>query len=303
MRETEVSIGGIHGRLLEHGEHAPNLVIISGGSGPIDMDGNTAVCTADTLKILANLLATQHVSVFSYNKCGALGNDWSPYESSVNIWTYVANLLMFANYFKNKFCNIYFCGHSEGGIVSIVASCFFKCEGLICINTPGRPMGALLKEQLRNNLGISDENIDLGISIIDSISSGDEVQKELPDFMANLFRNTLHNYYGSVFCLDPCFFLSKFSRRSLLIQGERDLQVSIDDAQHLFNASKFGEKVLFPKMNHTLRDVADDFKANIDAYCDSSLPLTAGLAPCLGSFLLNQSVLSERSYADLPYNN
>ena len=60
----------------------------------------------------------------------------------------------------------------------------------------------------------------------------------------------------------------------LIVQGERDIQISAADAKLLAAAQPKARLVLIPAMNHVLKDVAsDDRAANLATYADSSLPV------------------------------
>ena len=58
----------------------------------------------------------------------------------------------------------------------------------------------------------------------------------------------------------------------MIVQGERDIQVSTTDAKDLAEAQPKAKLVLIPAMNHVLKDVgSDDRAANIATYADPSL--------------------------------
>jgi hypothetical protein len=64
------------------------------------------------------------------------------------------------------------------------------------------------------------------------------------------------------------------------------MQVSKADAQALAAAQPKAKLVLIPRMNHVLKDVdSDDRAANFATYSDSSLPIDAGIADAIVSFV------------------
>ena len=72
----------------------------------------------------------------------------------------------------------------------------------------------------------------------------------------------------------------------LIVQGERDLQVSVADAKRLAAAQPGAKLVLLPTMNHVLKDVAsDDRAANFATYSDASLPVDPGLVAAIAAFV------------------
>ncbi len=63
-----------------------------------------------------------------------------------------------------------------------------------------------------------------------------------------------------------------------LLQGLRDLQVTMSDAQLLKKADPAATLVMLSNVNHVLKSVAsDDRGANVATYSDPSLPLAPGV--------------------------
>ena len=70
----------------------------------------------------------------------------------------------------------------------------------------------------------------------------------------------------------------------LIVQGERDIQVSVADAKALAAAQPAAKLVLVPAMNHVLKDVAaDDRAANLATYADPSLAGRRGLVDAIAA--------------------
>ena len=62
---------------------------------------------------------------------------------------------------------------------------------------------------------------------------------------------------------------------SLIIQGDNDLQVTLNDAKLLSASSKKSKLVVIEKMNHVLKIIDNsDKSANLAAYNDPSLPIS-----------------------------
>jgi len=85
---------------------------------------------------------------------------------------------------------------------------------------------------------------------------------------------------------DPASLAASLKLPLLILQGERDLQVSVADAKKLAAAQPKARLVLLPAMNHVLKDVAtDDRAANFATYADSSLPVDPGLVDAIAAFV------------------
>jgi hypothetical protein len=71
------------------------------------------------------------------------------------------------------------------------------------------------------------------------------------------------------------------------MQGKRDIQVAVADAERLKQAAPRAGLVLLPDTNHVLKTVSsDDRRANGATYADRSLPLAPGVVDAVVSFVM-----------------
>lgn len=74
----------------------------------------------------------------------------------------------------------------------------------------------------------------------------------------------------------------------LVLQGQRDLQVSKMDAHLLKQAASQATLVLLPDVNHVLKSVkSDDVGANAATYADPGLPLAPGVVDAIADFMIS----------------
>ena len=71
----------------------------------------------------------------------------------------------------------------------------------------------------------------------------------------------------------------------LIVQGGRDLQVPVTDAQRMAAANPAAKLVILPDLNHVLKDVGEGAPANLAAYRDPALPLGKGVAEAIADFI------------------
>jgi hypothetical protein len=75
----------------------------------------------------------------------------------------------------------------------------------------------------------------------------------------------------------------------LILQGQRDLQVTEADARSLKEADRKATLVLLPDTNHVLKPVAsDDRNANLATYQDANLPLARGVVDTIADFIIGR---------------
>lgn len=85
---------------------------------------------------------------------------------------------------------------------------------------------------------------------------------------------------------DPAVVVKAYKGPVLIIQGRKDLQVALTDAERLKAARPDANLLLFDQMNHVLKNVTGTDKAdNFKTYNDPTLPLTPGLASAIAIFV------------------
>jgi pimeloyl-ACP methyl ester carboxylesterase len=155
----------------------------------------------------------------------------SDYAGDVHAWVKVIREQ------TNVHC-VWVAGHSEGGLVALASSrnpdglC-----GLILLASPGRPFGDVLREQLRLALG-SGAMLQRATSTIRALEAGRyPAVDDLHPTLQQLFAPSMQGFLISMFSYDPARLIAEFHKPILILQGERDLQVSVADAKRLKQAA------------------------------------------------------------------
>ena len=285
--------GPLAGTLLRTpGTQGPVALIIP-GSGPTDRDGNNPFgLRAASYRLLAEGLFHQGVNTVRIDKRGMFGSAAAVDDpNAVIIADYVADTDAWVKAIRAATgapC-VWLIGHSEGGLVALAAAQQVNnlC-GLVLVAAAGRPMGDVLKSQLRANpanaplIGAAD-------AAIDQLAAGQKVDvSALPPPLLPLFHPVVQDFLISAFALDPAKLAAGVRLPLLIVQGDRDLQVAVEDAEKLKAANPLAVLKIMPNVNHVLKDVASDNPAdNLAAYTNADLPLAKGLAATIAAFVLN----------------
>ncbi|NVN03925.1 MULTISPECIES: alpha/beta hydrolase [Asaia] len=267
------------------------IVLIIPGSGPTDRDGNSPLgVRAAPYKLLAEGLAGQGIGSVRIDKRGMFGSlSAVSNANAVTIDDYVHDIGAWVDVIRARTgvrC-VWLLGHSEGGLVALEAAS--KVEhlcGLILVATAGRPLGDVLKEQLRAN----PSNMALLVAAdhaIDELSAGRRVDTmNLPTVLTPLFNPAVQDFLISAFRLDPAVLAAKIAKPVLIVQGQRDLQISVADAGRLKQAAPHATLVTLPDANHALKQVSsDDRSANLATYGAENLPLALGVVDDIARFV------------------
>ena len=288
--EAPGSNGPLRGTMVLPAKDAPIILMIP-GSGPTDRDGNSPLgVRAAPYRLLAEGLEGQGIGSVRIDKRGMFGSQGAVTDANaVTIDDYVRDTGAWIDAIRARTgarC-VWLLGHSEGGLVALAAAT--KVDhlcGLILVATAGRPLGDVLKEQLHANpanaplLGAADH-------AIDELSAGRRVDAaKLPPALAPLFNPAVQGFLVSTFALDPAVLAGKIAKPLLIVQGQRDLQVSVTDAQRLKQAAPRATLVTLPDTNHVLKQVgSDERSANLATYAATDLPLAPGVVDGIARFV------------------
>jgi uncharacterized protein len=283
-------LGPLKGTMLSPGSGVPMALIVP-GSGPTDRNGNNPLgVKAATYRLLAQGLAARGIGSVRIDKRGMFGSRGAVLDgNAVTIDDYVTDTESWIAAIRKQtgVACVWVIGHSEGGLVAL-ASAQKPADicGLVLIATAGRPLGEVLRDQLRANPANA-PILDQAMAAIDALEAGKRVDaSQLNPVLLPLFAPQVQGLLISVFAYDPAKLIAKVGKPVLILQGERDLQVSVADAQRLKQADPAAKLVLLPDTNHVLKTVtSDDRQANTATYADPNLPLAPGVLDAVASFI------------------
>lgn len=289
VSEQDISVGALHGAYINAGSGTPIALIVP-GSGPTDRDGNQGkALQSNVCKHLAYQLADKGISTVRVDKRGMYSSAEAGNPNAVTLEIYTKDYRDWIDAIKAKSSAkcIYLLGHSEGGLMVSSAAVGRKdvC-GLILVSTPGRPLGTILREQLKANPA----NFFLlkqALAAITKLENGQHVDtKKMNRALLPLFRDSVQDYWISILVVDPASMAAKAKQRTLIVQGGNDLQVSIKDAELLAEATD-GDLVIFGKVNHVLKNAPRDRRGNLKIYNKPDLPVADGVITAVADFMLS----------------
>ena len=282
--------GPLEGTYVNAGKQAP-VVLIVPGSGPTDRDGNNpAGITAAPYRLLAEALAGRGVSTVRIDKRGLFGSKAAIADpNKVTIADYATDVHSWIAAIRHETgaqC-VWVLGHSEGALIALAAAQQPRdmC-GVILVSGAGRKLSDVIREQLRSNPANAPV-LDSAMDALDKLERGEHVDvTNMNPALLGLFRPQVQDFLIDDFRHDPAKLASAVTLPMLIVQGERDIQVSVADAKALAAAQPKAKLVLVPAMNHVLKDVAtDDRAANVATYADPSLPVDETLVDAIAGFV------------------
>jgi pimeloyl-ACP methyl ester carboxylesterase len=282
--ETPIRIGNIDAVLTTPpGVERPPVALLIAGSGSTDHDGNGPQAKPATLKKLADQLAERKIATLRYDKRGAGG--WKPEfgkPEDFRFKDYVDDAVSLVNYLKNggKFARVVVAGHSEGGLVAILAAQQVQIDRLVLLVTAARRQGDLLKAQLEKRQ-IPPDILDPVVKAIDSIMAGQIVD---PPPRGLAIAPSMQPSLASALTVDPIDPLKSIARPTLIVGGGHDVQVARLDFVALSAASPLAKTIWLPDMNHVLVDVTDE-SDNLAAYNQPERAIDPAMIDAVATFI------------------
>lgn len=284
--------GNIHGRLMLPASGTPcPVVLIIAGSGPTNMDGNTIGTSFEnnSLKMLAEGLAANGIATVRYDKRG-IGEsiEAGTKEEELRFEHYIDDAAAWATMLgcDDRFTSVTIAGHSEGSLIGMVAAQKSNAvDNYISIAGCGRVAYEVIEEQLRQQpQQIQDEAAKINKELI----AGHTVEN-VPGYFAALYRKSVQPYLISWFRYDPAKEIAKLKIPVLIVQGDKDIQVGVKEAETLRMARIMSSYCIIENMNHILKHCeSTDQLIQLQSYQSPDMPIKSELIENIVRFITAQ---------------
>jgi pimeloyl-ACP methyl ester carboxylesterase len=281
--------GDIHGKLmLPDGSTPCPVVLIIAGSGPTDMNGNSigTGMTNNSLLFLAQELAAKGIATVRYDKRGigkstAAGSK----EEDLRFDHYIDDAAAWSDKLGSdaRFNKVIIAGHSEGSLIGMVAATRSKAvKAYISIAGCGSPAYEILEKQLQSQpVQIQQESA----AICKELREGRTVE-QVPFYFTALYRRSVQPYLISWFNYNPAVEIASLDIPVLIIQGDRDIQVGVEEAEKLHAAQPASALHIIKDMNHVLKQCdTNDAMTQMAIYGNPDLPVKSELVTQIIEFI------------------
>lgn len=280
-------LGPLQGEVIAV-QGARHAVVIIPGSGPTNRDGNTpsSGMRSDLYRLLAEGLAVAGVASIRIDKRGMFGSVEAIADANdVTVRAYAEDTAAWVARAADLAPCVWLAGHSEGGLVSLVAAqdppdalC-----GLILLATPGRPVGRLMVEQVARNPGAAPFVEELTSIVADIEAGAPRPVEQISPALQPLFAEGVRDYMLDLFSWDPAALGAGWDGPALIVQGGADIQVGAEDARLLAQAMPQAERLDLPEATHMLKP--DQPGDPLATYREPDIALDPGLVPGIVGFL------------------
>ncbi len=259
------------------------LGIIVAGSGATDRNGNSrGALRSDLYLQLAWRLAERGIATLRYDKRG-LGSTAGAFDPAASTYgDFAGDLRAAAETVRldSRFSDIVILGHSEGAsLATMAANDGAPVQGVALLAGMGRPFLDVLRGQLAEQL---DEETMAAFDAAMARYLAGEDPREVPSALRVFFVPVNQRFMQSAVAFDPTGELARVNVPVLIVQGETDFQIGVEDAELLRAARPDAKLVLIPEANHVFKHAPSRSRLTQTAqYSDPSLPIVPQLVDAI----------------------
>ena len=284
LQSTDIEINKwVEGTLLMPNSNSkPDLAIIIAGSGPTDRNGNQNTLKNNSLKKLAIALAESQIASFRYDKRTVKQIQMGKLEKKISFDHFVDDAKACIDHFKDNpnFSKIYIIGHSQGSLVGILAA-EDNAEGFISLAGAGQNIGDVLIEQVDKTAPYFTEAT---TTVVTKLKDG-KTTNDYPKELSNMFNEELQKFMISWMQYNPTEEIKSLNMPVLIINGTKDLQVSVDEAKLLATANSKAKLKIIENMNHVLFEIEGSDLENSKSYNEAFRPISPELIKSIVTFI------------------
>ena len=259
------------------------LVIFIHGSGNVDRNGNQARVNikANYIKQLADSLNVRGIAFYRYDKRNSTEENVKFMMDDLDFYRFVddANLAIAKFKNDNRFSSITLIGHSQGSLVAMLAS-QEDVNKYVSLAGISEDMGDFIINSYKQ---VSEDMSAMAKEQIDELKETGTIETVNPA-LAHLFSKQNQPFFITWMAYNPSVEINKLEIPVLIINGAKDLQVKVEEANKLHEAKPNSELVIIENMNHTLKTIEKD-EDNLKSYYSPEYPLSEELIQTLEAFI------------------
>lgn len=268
--------------LLPNAIENPVLAIIISDYGPTDRNGNQNFSKHNSLKKLATSLTNNGIATFRYDKRTSKQLKTGQLNPDTLFDDFVLDAKSVLSFFKaqNYFSKLYIIGHGQGSLVGMLAI-NPSVSGFISISGSGKNIGDVIIEQIN---ATARQYIDDTKKVVKQLKAG-KTTTDFPKALSSMFNIETQPFMISWMAHTPSEVIQSINLPILIINGDKDLQVPVEEAHLLAQANTQTTLQIIKNMNHVLFTIEGDNLENSKSYNESFRPINEELMSSIIEFL------------------
>lgn len=257
------------------------LVIFIMDAGAINREGNDRMSKNDAFKLLATQLAKQGVASYRYDKRLFKIDAFGIRENEISIDHFIEDAAAIVSYFQKNgnYTKIIIAGHGQGSLVGMMAA-KNNVDGFISIAGNAQSIDQIVVQQLEKQAPGLDKSAAVAFSDLKEKGRAMDYDPALE----SIFGYQLQPFMKSWLKYTPSEEIKNLDIPILILQGDKDLQVEVSEAEKLKEAAPNAEYVLIENMNHILREIKGSRLENHKSYNEYWLEIMPEVITTIASF-------------------
>ncbi|MDH7446879.1 alpha/beta hydrolase [Aquimarina sp. 2201CG14-23] len=258
------------------------LVIFIMDAGAINREGNDRMSKNDAFKLLAIDLAKQGVAVYRYDKRLFKIDAYGIREHEISLDHFIEDAESIVEYFRKNgnYTKIVLAGHGQGSLVGILAS-KQNVDGFISIAGNAQSVDQIVIQQLEKQAPGLDKSA--AVAFADLKEKGRAMNYD--PALESIFGYNLQPFMRSWIKYTPADEIQNLDIPILIMQGDKDLQVEVAEAEKLKEAVPNAEYVIIENMNHILREIKGSRLENHKSYNEYWLKIMPQVTTTIANFV------------------
>ena len=290
IRSAGLELGGTLTMPRSATEKIPVVVIIA-GSGPTDRNGNSIMgIRPNSYAQLAWALAQRGIASLRYDKRGLPGTKGTVDIAHLSLDDFAGDARAAADSLARdpRFSKVVLLGHSEGASLALIAARDNqRVAGVISVSGLGRPLTVVMREQISRQVD-SATLVRYDTAMAQYLRG--ETPRDVPPGLAMLFVPVNQSFMKSWATFDPTAAIRLVRQPMLIVQGARDLQVTVADAERLHGARQDAQLVVVPSANHVLKQTHDTTLAGqMPLYQTPTIAIMPEIVSPIADWILKQA--------------
>lgn len=285
--QTDISLnsdGHVINGSLAHPKSSDTVVLMIAGSGPTDRDGNQSQMKSNAYLMVAKALYENGYATVRYDKRG-IGASAKPKVNmnELRFEHYANDASLWVEKLSKQYKKVILLGHSIGGLMALQVAQEKPVTAVITLAGMASSGYDTLKRQLSNQ---SEFVKNTALPLLERLAKNENIpESEVPAFLMSLFHPNLQGFVKSFLHIEPKEEISKVKQPILVVIGDTDIQITVDETSNMQQGSAHAELVTIKGMNHVLKPAPLEMMANMATYQDPNLKLHKDLMPHLLAFL------------------
>jgi len=218
-------------------------------------------------------LSNNGISTFRFDKRIVKQIRTKTIDKTISFDDFVTDAKSVINFFKSKYDTIIVAGHSQGSLVGLLAL-NQSVDAFVSLAGAGKPIDKILEEQISKSAPMFLED---SKRVLATLKAG-ETTKDYPLPLASIFNLEIQPFMSNWMQYDPAELMKNIEIPTLIINGDKDLQVWLNAAQN-------GQLLVVENMNHLLVKIEGDDLENMKSYNINTLNIAEEVNQTILNFI------------------